>query len=82
MISPAQHEIVQAAEQVYATKLKSLVEPSNNGEFIAIEPVSGEFFLGKTLSSAIQAARRKHPRRLPYAMRVGIDATVHLGTWR
>ena len=82
MISPAQDELVQAAEQLYATRLKSQLEPAHDGEFIAIEPVSGEYFLGKTLSEAIQAARRTHPTRLPYAMRVGTHPAIHLGTWR
>ena len=82
MVSPVQHELVRAAEQLYATQLRSQLEPTHDGEFIAIEPVSGEYFLGKTLSAAIQAARQSHPTRLPYAMRVGIEPAIQLGTWR
>lgn len=74
-----QDEVVQAAEQIYETRLKWELELSHNGEFVAIEPVSGEYFLGQTLSAAIQAARRAHPTRLPYAMRVGSDPAIHLG---
>ena len=81
MVDQDQQELVTAAEQLYATKLKSQLEPTHDGEFIAIEPVSGEYFLGKTLSAAIQAARRNHPSRLPYAMRVGADPSIHLGSW-
>lgn len=79
MITTAQSELVQAAKQLYALQLKLKLEPVHDGEFIAIEPVSGEYFLGKTLSAAIQAARRTHPTRLPFAMRVGSDSAIHLG---
>ncbi len=79
MITTAQSELIQAAKQLYATRLKLKLEPEHDGEFIAIEPVSGEYFLGKTLSAAIQAARRAHPTQLPFAMRVGSDSAIHLG---
>ncbi|MDB5339726.1 MAG: hypothetical protein JWN70_5345 [Planctomycetaceae bacterium] len=82
MVSAVQFELIQAAEKIYADRLRSLLEPGHDGEFVAIEPVSGEYFLGKTLSEAIQAARRTHPSRLPYAMRVGTRPAIHLGTWR
>ena len=44
------------AEELYATRLKLLLEAEHTNEFVAIEPVSGDFFLGKTLSEAIGAA--------------------------
>ena len=74
-----QDEVVQAAEQLEETSFKRELEPSHDGEFVAIEPVSGEYFRGQTLSAAIQGARRAHPTRLPYVMRVGSDLAIHLG---
>jgi hypothetical protein len=82
MSASAEHDVVKAAERLYAERLKPQLEPGHIGEFVAIEPVSGEHFLGKTLSEAIQAARRAHPTRLPYAMRVGTRPAIHLGIWR
>ncbi len=79
MVSSSQSELIQAAKHLYATRLKPELEPAHDGEFIAIEPVSGEYFLGKTLSAAIQAARQTHPARLPFAMRVGTESAIHLG---
>ena len=75
-------ELVHAAELLYSNGLRAQLEPAHNGEFIAIEPVSGDYFLGGTYSEVIQAARRIHPDRLPYLMRVGTEAAVHLGTWQ
>ena len=72
-------EFVQRAEKVYATRLRTILEPEQVDEFVAIEPVSGDYFLGKTLSEAIGAARRSHPVRLAHAMRVGHKAALHFG---
>jgi hypothetical protein len=46
---------------------------------VAIEPESGDYFLGNTLSDAIGAARRSHPDKLAHGMRVGHRAAVHFG---
>jgi hypothetical protein len=48
-------------------------------DFVAIEPESGDFFLGKTLSEAIEAARAAHPSRLPFVVRVGHKTAVEFG---
>jgi hypothetical protein len=48
-------------------------------DFVAIEPDSGEYFFGKTLSEAIQASRAAHPNRLAFAMRVGHSTAVNIG---
>ena len=44
-----------------------------------VEPESGEFFLGKTLSEAIQTARSAYADRLPFVFRVGHKTAVELG---
>jgi hypothetical protein len=46
---------------------------------VAIEPDSGEYFFGKTLSEAIQASRAAHPNRLAFAMRVGHSTAIDIG---
>ena len=79
MIEPNVDEFVQKAEGLYATRLRAILEPEHIDEFVAIEPESGDFFLGKTLSEAIGAARRSHPDRLAHAMRVGHKAALHFG---
>ena len=55
------------------------IEASHENQFVAIEPISGEYFLGATLSDAIGASRRAHPGRLAHAFRVGHKAAVHFG---
>lgn len=67
------------ARKIYQEQLREMLEPSHRDEFVAIEPVSGDYFLGQTLSEAIGASRSKHPDRLAHALRVGHQAAVHFG---
>lgn len=70
---------VRRAEEFYNSTLRSILEPNHTDQFVVIEPESGDFFLGKTLSEAGHAARIAHPDRLTHAMRVGHSAALHFG---
>jgi len=72
--------VARQAEQLYEQRLKAQLEPHHHDEFVAIEPVSGDYYLGKTLSDAIGQARKAHPDRLAHAVRIGHRTTVHFGT--
>jgi hypothetical protein len=72
-------EFVRQAEEIYANRLRSVLEPDHVDDFVAIEPQSGDYFLGKTLSEAAQSARRAYPDRWTHAMRVGHSAALHFG---
>ena len=71
--------LAQQAELIYHRRLKDQLEQSHRDKFVAIEPLSGDYFLAQTLSEAIGAARKAHPDRLAHGMRVGHRAAVHLG---
>ena len=66
MTGPDVNEFVRKAEDVYVNRLRAVLEPEHTDDFVAIEPESGDYFLGKTLSEAIGAARRCHPDRLAH----------------
>ncbi|MEM8866378.1 MAG: hypothetical protein AAGF31_12605 [Planctomycetota bacterium] len=68
-----------AAKKLYAEKLRDSLEQQHRDEFVAIEPISGDYFLARTLSEAIGLSRAKYPERLAHALRVGHNATVHFG---
>jgi hypothetical protein len=72
-------ELARRAQAIYDERYREHLEATHADEFVAIEPDSGEFFLGATLSEAIQAARAAHPHQIPFAVRVGHQATVELG---
>jgi hypothetical protein len=79
MASEESISLARKALALYDARLKSTLETSNSGDFVAIEPESGEYFLGQSLSEAIQAARAVYPERIPFTLRVGHKATVRLG---
>ncbi|MEM9184998.1 MAG: hypothetical protein AAGB00_00710 [Planctomycetota bacterium] len=79
MTSEENQALSDRAEQLYNAKIKALVEHDSDGKFIAIEPDSGDYFLGDTLSRAVGLARDAHPNRLSHVMRVGHKAAIHFG---
>lgn len=79
MISEETADVACRAKQLYEQALRAKLEATHRNEFVAIEPDSGDYFFGKTLSQAIQASRAAHPDRLVFAMRVGHDTAVHIG---
>jgi len=81
MASPQSLEVARRARLLYDEQLRQDLERDHTNEFVAIEPDSAQYFLGATLSDAIQAARRAFPDRLPFALRIGHASTVHLGAF-
>jgi hypothetical protein len=72
-------ELFAKAEQIYEQQLRPELERSHRNSFVAIEPESGDYFLGATLSEASAAANAAHPDRRSCVLRVGHSATVHMG---
>ncbi len=81
VVTQHSQQIARQGEEIYRQRLKDQLEKSHRDEFVAIEPQSGDYFLGKTLGEAIEASRRAYPERLAYAVRVGHPAAVHLGAY-
>ena len=79
MVAKQTIELADRAKAIYDQRLKQRLELSNLDDFVAVEPESGDFFLGKTLSEAIQTARATHANRLPFVFRIGHRTTVELG---
>lgn len=82
MSTDQMHDFVNRAETIYNDRLKDLLEPTHLHQFVAVEPDSGDYYLGRTLSEALGAARAAHPDRLAHAMRVGHKAALHFGLHR
>jgi hypothetical protein len=72
-------DLMKRVEQIYQDRLKSELERTHLDDFVAIEPDSGEHFLGRTLSEAAAAARAAYPNRRTGVLRVGHPATLYLG---
>ena len=61
----------RSAKQIYAGQLQAALESLHKDRFVAIEPDSGEYFLGDTFEEAVKAARMKYPSRLSHTIRIG-----------
>lgn len=61
-------------------QLRTRLEAASLNQFVAIEPESGDYFVGATLTEAIRTARSCHPDRLAYALRIGEPNGIHMGS--
>lgn len=69
-------DLVACAQAIYDERLRANLERDHMHEFVAIELESGDYFLGKRMIDASSAARKAHPDRLPFVMRVGHVAAI------
>lgn len=51
------------------TRIHTLKE--KKGTIAVIEPESGDYFLGRTLTEALKKAKRKYPGKVFYSIRIG-----------
>ena len=74
-LGTASDDLVERGQKTYQQRLASILEPSHDGEFVAVEPDSGQYFLGSTASATLVAARAAMPKNLFYLTRVGSETT-------
>lgn len=79
MVSPEGKSIIERAKRIYADRLQLDLERDHVDRFMAIEPESGDYFLGDTLDEAVQFAVKKYPTRRSFTIRIGHRAAFHLG---
>ena len=72
-------EIVRQATEFYESELRQTLEADHRDEFIAIEPVSRTYYLGRTMVEAGRQARAMHPDHRSYLMRVGHKSAMQIG---
>jgi hypothetical protein len=79
MVSTETKSVIDRAKRIYADRLQSELESTHKDRFVAIEPNSGDHFLGDTFDEAVRSARAKYPSRLSYTLRIGHRAALHIG---
>ena len=80
MVSDDTRSVIERANRIYAGQLQAVLEAQHTDRFVAIEPESGEYFLGDTFDEAVKSARAKHPSRLSHTIRIGQRAAFHIGS--
>jgi hypothetical protein len=73
-----QQSVAAAARPIFES-LKKQLEAEHLNRFVAIEPISGEYFVAETMSEAIGHSRERYPDRLVHTFRIGHAAAVHFG---
>ena len=79
MVSAETKSVIDRAKQIYANQLQTALESQHRDRFVAIEPESGDYFLGDTFDEAVKSARAKYPSRLSHTIRIGHPAAFHMG---
>lgn len=71
-------ELTRLGIEFYEEHLKSKLEPEHNGEFVAIEPYTGKYFLNKNKLQAILDARAEMPDKQFFLAKVGTIYTASI----
>jgi hypothetical protein len=71
--------IADAAKRIYESELRKTLESRHRDEYVAIEPESKSYFLGKTFLEAAMAAKSAYPDHKSFVLRIGHDAAFHIG---
>ena len=64
------------ARALYKSDIQNLVEPNHTGQFIAIDPDSGDYEIHDELGGALDAMRMKRPGAFTYTLRIGYKAAI------
>jgi hypothetical protein len=79
MISQQSKSVAERAKLTYSERLKRDLEAKHRGQFVAVEPDSGEHYLANSFGQAVAAARAAYPDRISFVIRIGHEAAIHLG---
>lgn len=77
--STPESSLIHDGQSVYDTQLRVLLEPDHLGEFVAVEPLSGRYFLGHSATAALVAARDAMPTSQFFLTRIGRNAAHKIG---
>lgn len=73
-------EFITRSKEMYLS-IREEMESEHEGEIVAIDPESGDYFLGKTLGEADEKAFAKYPDKLLCFVRIGSRAVMPLKAW-
>ncbi len=81
MLVKVKDDLVKLGKKFYDEKLKTMLEPKHNGEFVAIEPYLGQYVVDKNGTKALIDALAKMPSSKFYLARVGYQTTDRIGSY-
>ena len=72
-------KIAEAGAKIYET-IKLQYEPAQNGKFLAIDIGSKDTYISNTSSEAVELARKAHPNKVFYVVKIGFSAAETLAS--
>lgn len=81
----SKEETARLGEEIYAREIKSILEPADNGQVVAIHLPSHEYFLGQSLLEAADRLREQYPKATRgevYARAIGDNVLIRARTPR
>ncbi len=66
-------KVVTEGVKIYQ-EIKNRFEPAYNGKFLAIDIDSRNTYIGTSSAEAMVEARKKHPGKVFYVVKIGYDA--------
>ncbi len=72
-------ELTRLGKKFYEEKLKLILEPEHNGDFVVIEPLSGRYFVDKDGTQAALKAQAEMPDKKFYFARIGYEYAYKIG---
>lgn len=73
---------VEKARKFYENVIRQKLSVEENGKFIAVEPDSGDYFIGESGREAIEKAQTVYPDKVFYLARFGYKTAYSLGGLR
>ncbi|OGI99460.1 hypothetical protein A3H53_02880 [Candidatus Nomurabacteria bacterium RIFCSPLOWO2_02_FULL_40_10] len=67
------HHIAEEGSKIYL-EIKDKYDPKEKGKFLAIDIDSKKVYLGVTSAEAVEEAKKNHPDKIFYVIKVGFDA--------
>ncbi len=64
-------ELTRRGLAVYETRLRALLEPDSNGQFVAIHPATADYAVASSSGDALRAMHRKRPGAQFLVLKIG-----------
>lgn len=74
------HRIAIEGQKIY-DEIKSKYEPQYNGKYLAIEADSKNVYLANSSVEAVQTAKKEHPDKVFYIVKIGFDYVETLANY-
>lgn len=72
-------EVARRGEEIYEQSIRAEVEPGNDGRFLALDILSGDYEIADEALPVSARLRERRPTAVLYLMRVGRPAAFRLG---